>query len=150
MSDLNTFCATGRLTRDPEVRFLAGEKCVAGFAIAISHTYTKDSAKHEETIFLDCEAWGRLGEVIGQYCVKGKQIAVSGRLKQDTWEDKNGGGKRSKIKLVVNDMTLIGSKSEPAGGGAPAQTPQRSVPSRAAADAEADGGRFGGEDDPPF
>lgn len=148
MSDLNQFCATGRLTRDPEVRFLANDKCVAGFSLAISHTYTKDNAKHEDTLFLDCEAWGKLGEIIGQYCLKGKQIAVSGRLKLDSWDDKNDGSKRSKVKLVAESMTLLGSKPE-AASGAPA-APRAAAPSRPAREAEADGGRFGGEDEPPF
>jgi len=143
VSDLNQFCCTGRLTRDPEVRFLANDKCVAGFALAISHTYTKDNAKHEDTLFLDCEAWGKLGEIIGQYLTKGKQVAVAGRLKLDTWEDKNGGGKRSKVKLVAESMTMLGSKPEASSGApAPAASAPR-VPTRPQEEPAS-------QDDPPF
>lgn len=152
MSDLNQFCCTARLTRDPETRFLANEKCVASIGLAIGNSYTKDGTKHDEVVFLDAEAWGRLGEICGQYLTKGKQVALSGRLKQDTWEDKNGGGKRSKIKLVIDSMTMLGSKPETAGAapdsGNAATPPPR--PSRPAREAEASGGRFGGEDEPPF
>lgn len=128
MSDLNRFCATGRLTRDPETRFLAGDKCVASLSIACSRTFVSGGEKKEETIFLDCEAWGKLAETIGQYCTKGKQIAIDGRLKMDQWEDKATGQKRSKVKVVIDSMTFIGKSDAPrADAPAPSLPPPRAA-----------------------
>ena len=145
MSDLNSYACTGRLTRDPELRYLANDKQVASIGLAIGHTYMKDGAKCEDTLFLDCEAWGKTAEIIGQYCAKGKQVAVSGRLKLDTWEDKSG-GKRSKVKLIIDSLTLLGSKPESSGGDA---QPRRDPPPRPTRPAS-DPAPSASEDDPPF
>lgn len=116
--NINIWHGCGRLTRDPEMRTV-GETAVVSFALAINHTW-KDKAgqKKEEVAFVDCEAWGRTGEVIAQYSVKGAELYVEGRLKMETWDDKNGGGKRSQMKVVVDKMQL-GSKREANGDGEP-------------------------------
>jgi len=157
VSDLNIFCATARLTRDPEVRFLAGDKQVAKVGLAISRAFTSNGQRQEETLFLDGEAWGKLADIIGKFCTKGKQVAVRGRLKLDTWE--KDGHKQSKVRLVVEELTLLAggdrSAAPASDGGEPAEPaaprrPARPAQSRAASEAEADGGRFGGDDEPPF
>jgi single-strand DNA-binding protein len=66
--------------------------------------------------FVDCAAFGRQGEVIQKYCQKGKSLYVEGRLKLDTWDDKNGGGKRSKLSVVVENFQFLGGRED----GAPA------------------------------
>jgi single-strand DNA-binding protein len=168
MSDINTFTATGRLTRDPETRFLAGDKCVASLSIAVSRQFTQNNERKEETLFIDCEAWGKTAEVIGQYLKRGRQVAIVGRLKLDSWDDKTTGAKRSKIKVVIEQVTFIGSApgartdddTPPAsnfrGGGIPerdgdppARRAPADKPSRSAREAEADVGRFA-DDEPPF
>jgi single-strand DNA-binding protein len=146
MSDINNFTATGRLTRDPQTRFLAGDKCVASFALAIGKQYTTGTGeKRDETLFLDCDAWGRLAEIIGQYCTKGKQVAIVGSLKMDTWE--KDGQKREKIKCVVDQLTMIGDSKR---SDAPAQKassdglvirPKEKTPTTP---------RDSGNDEPPF
>ncbi len=110
---INHLSIGGNLTRDPEIRFLAGERCVAAFTVAANHRW-KDAQgeQREETVFLDCEAWGRTAEVIGQHFQKGASILVEGRIKQSTWDDKETGKKRSKISLVVERFHFIGSKAE--------------------------------------
>ncbi len=101
----------GNLTRDPEIKYTPKGTAIAGFSIAITRTYTPEGGqKQEEVTFVDCEAFARIAEVIGEYCKKGKPIYVEGRLKQDTWDDKATGQKRSKMKVVVETMQLLGSR----------------------------------------
>jgi len=147
VSDINTYTATARLTRDPEIRYLANDKAVAKVGLAVGRSWTKDGQKQEETLFLDGEAWGKLAEIIGQYCGKGKQVAVTGRLKLDSWE--KDGQKRSKIALVIEQLTLLGSRDS-AGSASNGAVSEPARPSRPARDAEAGGGRSFGEDEPPF
>ncbi|HEX3357079.1 MAG TPA: single-stranded DNA-binding protein, partial [Tepidisphaeraceae bacterium] len=78
---------------------------------------TKTGEDREEVLFIDCSAFGKQAEVINQYCQKGKQLLVEGRLKYDTWEDKQGGGKRSKHSVVIDNFQFLGGRE--GGGGAP-------------------------------
>ena len=109
MSDLNRFTCTGRLTRAPETRFLAGDKVVCSFSVACTRQFVVGGERKEETIFLDCEAWGKLAEVIGQHMAKGRQCALDGSLKMDEWQDKATGQKRSKVKVRVDNLTFLGT-----------------------------------------
>jgi len=106
MADLATVSMTGRLTRNPEQRD-AGNTQVSKFSIAVN------GFKNHDVSFFDCEAWGKLSEIIQQYCQKGKQIAVSGTIRIDRWEDKDGNN-RSRPIINVHDMTLLGSKDDSA------------------------------------
>ncbi len=112
----------GNLTRDPELRSTASGQSVASFGIAVNRG-TKDK---EEVSFFDCSAWGKPGEIISQYMKKGRPLLVSGQLRQRTWEDKNGGGKRSAVEIVVDDFTFLGdgngSGAGASAGGAEATT----------------------------
>jgi single-strand DNA-binding protein len=127
----------GNLTRDPQIKFTAGNHCVATFSIAANRRW-KDSQgeQREDVIFLDCEAWGRTAEIIGQHFNKGKAILLEGRLKQDSWDDKETGKKRTRISLVVERFHFVGSspsaaptesaESEPAPTHAPPTSSKRS------------------------
>lgn len=111
---LNSVHVAGNLTRDPEVRFFADEKCVANFGLAINRKYTSGSGeKKEETTFLDVECWGRQAELVGQYLTKGRNCMIEGSLKLDQWEDKEG-NKRSKIKVSAQRVHFIGAPQEKA------------------------------------
>lgn len=115
MANFNKVILVGNLTRDPQLRYLPSQMAVCEFGLAINHKFrTKDGQDREEVLFIDCSCFGRGGEIINQYCQKGKQILVEGRLKYDTWEDKQGGGKRSKHSVVVDNFQLLGG---PQGGG---------------------------------
>ncbi|MBQ3445523.1 single-stranded DNA-binding protein [Candidatus Saccharibacteria bacterium] len=100
---------TGNLTRDPELRSTTGGTSVCSFSVAVNRVYRgADGENKEEVSFIDCSAWGKLGEMIAQYGKKGSGVLVSGRLSQRSWEDKNGGGKRSRTEIVVEDFNFVG------------------------------------------
>ena len=110
MNDLNKVILIGRLTRDPELKTI-GETSVAKFSLAVGSSYKKGNEKVEETSFFDCEVWGKLADVLGQYATKGKQLAIEGKLKQETWSSQDG-KKASKVKIRVENFQLLGGKSE--------------------------------------
>ena len=108
---MNQWNGIGRLTRDAETRNLPDGTFVVSFTLAVD-VGTKSSPA---TMFMDCAAFGKTGEVIGQYAgSKGTQLAVTARLKQDNWTDKDTGKSRSKICCVVERVTLLGSKRDSA------------------------------------
>ncbi len=107
--NLNQVNLAGHLTRDPEVKPLASQKTVAGFALAINRRWkSPDGEQKEEVTFVECEAWGRTAELIGQYLTKGSPVYVSGRLRTDSWEDKDG-KKQSRLKVVVDNIQFLPS-----------------------------------------
>ena len=104
----------GNLTRDPELRSTPSGASVCSLSVAVNRTYRgTDGENKEEVSYIDCSAWGKLGELIAQYAKKGTGVLISGRLSQHSWEDKNNGGKRSRIEIVVEDCNFLGT---PAGG----------------------------------
>lgn len=116
-NDFNKVILVGRLTRDPEIK-QAGTTSLANFSLAVGRSYVSNGEKKEETDFFDCEAWGKLAEVFKKYTGKGKQVLISGRLKQSTWETPDG-KKASKIKVQVEDMQMFGSKGTSEDSGEP-------------------------------
>lgn len=131
MANFNKVILMGNLTRDPQLRYLPSQMAVVDFGLAVNHKFrTKDGENREEVMFIDCSAFGRQAEVINQYCTKGKPLLIEGRLKLDNWEDKQGGGKRSKHTVVIDNFQLLGGRSDGGGGGGyeDAPPPQRSAP----------------------
>lgn len=107
---------TGNLTRDPELRSTTSGNSVCSFSVAVNRNYRDASGEQKEEVsFIDCSAWGKLGEMISQYAKKGSGVLVSGRLRQRSWEDKDG-NKRSSIEIVVEDFNFTGSASNRDGG----------------------------------
>ena len=103
----------GNLTRDPEVRYTPKGNAVTDLGLAVNRSYTLDSGeRREEVTFVDITVWGRQAELAGQYLHKGRPVFVEGRLQLDSWEDKNTGEKRNKLKVVCEQMKLIGGRSE--------------------------------------
>lgn len=97
----------GNLTRDPELRFTPSGAGVAKFSIASTpRTLDRQSGewKDGEPMFLDCSAWRDMAEHVAESLTKGDRVIAQGRLKQETWEDKNGGGKRSRLVLEVDEI----------------------------------------------
>src|SRR4051794_18444245 len=116
MASYNKVLLMGNLTRDPQLKYLPNQTAIAEFGIAINRKFrTQSGEDREEVNFFDCSAWGKTGELINQYFTKGKPIFIEGRLKYDSWEDKQGGGKRSKVTIVVENFQFIGGRD---GGGA--------------------------------
>ncbi len=146
---INRVLLGGNLTRDPQVRFLANEQAVANFGLAINRRFKgSDGQMKEEVTFVDVEAWGRTAELVGQYLTKGRACFVDGRLKLDSWEDKDG-QKRQKLKVVADSVQFLDSGNRAGGNGAPADgdgtgepapSPKPSRPAPAPA----------GDDEPPF
>ena len=105
MANLNSVVVVGRLTRDCEMKYTADGKALASFSVAVD-SYKKDNAD-----FFEVTVWGKTAEVISKYLVKGKQIGLSGRLKQDRWQDTDG-KQRSKITIVAENIQLLGGGNE--------------------------------------
>jgi single-strand DNA-binding protein len=105
-NDLNRVILIGRLTRDPEIRYIPSGTAVASFSLANGRTYSVSGEKKEQVSYFDCIAWSKLGEVITEYCKKGRRIAVEGRLQQTRWDDQDG-KKRSKVELVVENFQFL-------------------------------------------
>lgn len=108
---------TGNLTRDPELRSTPNGASVCSFSVAVNRTYRDASGEQKEDVsFIDCSAWGKLGEMISQYAKKGTGVLVSGRLDQRSWEDKTTGSKRSRVEIVVEDFNFTGARDNGGNG----------------------------------
>ena len=114
-TDINRVVLVGRLTRDPELRQTGGGTSYCRFGIANNRNYTQNGERKEEVSFFNCVAWGRQAEVINQYCRKGKQVAIEGRLKSNSWEDKEG-KKQSGVYVVVESLQMLSSPGDQRGG----------------------------------
>jgi single-strand DNA-binding protein len=155
MASFNRVIVAGNLTRDPELRYTPKGSAVAKIGLAVNRTWKTESGEtKEEVTFIDIEAWGRQAEVIAQYMRKGRPLLVEGRLKLDTWEDKNTHQKQSKLKVVLESFSFIDSKGTDAGPVPPsAEAPRRPAPpspSKPPEPPEAGEGAGPEEDDVPF
>jgi single-strand DNA-binding protein len=119
MSSFNKVILLGNLTRDPQVRYTPGGTAVAEIGLAVNRTWfdQKSNSRRDETTFVDVTLWGRQAEVAGEYLAKGRQVLIEGRLQLDTWEDKESGQKRSKLRVVAENMKMVGGRGEGGGGG---------------------------------
>ena len=162
MASFNKVILMGNLTRDPQLKYLPSQTAVVEFGLACNRKFkTQAGEEKEEVTFVDCTAFGRTGEVINQYFTKGKPIFIEGRLKYDSWEDTQGGGKRSKITVVIENFQFVGGRDGGGGGGgggmsqdngsAPDydQRPQRQAPARQAPAARS-APRAPAAQEPPF
>ena len=124
MANVNKVILIGNVTRDVEVKSTPKGTAVAGITLAVNRSYKADSGeKREDVTCVDVELWGRVAEIAGEYVKKGNPLYVEGRLKQDSWEDKDSGQKRTKLKVVAEGIQLLGSRQ----GAAKAVTEERSV-----------------------
>ena len=150
MASLNKVMLIGNVTRDPEVKFTPKGSAVADLGLAINRNYTNQAGeKVEEVTYVDVELWGRLAEIAGEYAKKGRPVFIEGRLRMDSWEDKQSGQKRNRLKVVGEGLQLLGSRSGSGGAGAdyegeaPAAKPSPPAPARSTVSEPAD-------DDIPF
>ena len=118
MASFNKVIIVGNLTRDPEVRFIPSGSAVCDISLAVNSQWTdkRSNERKEEVTFVEVTLWGRTAEIAGEYLAKGRPVLIEGRLQQDSWEDKETGQKRSKLKVVAESMQLLGSRD---GGGGP-------------------------------
>ena len=108
---LNKVFLIGRLTRDPEIRFLPSGSQVTSFTIAVNRPYRVNNEWKEETYFFDIESFGMLAERLGKQLNKGTQILIEGQLRQDRWETASG-EKRTKIKVVADKVNIISGRTQ--------------------------------------
>ncbi len=161
MANLNKVMLIGNLTRDPELRHTPSGKTVSEIGLAINRTWTNDQGqKQEDTTFVDVTLWGRQAEVVQQYVTKGSPIYIEGRLQLDSWDDKETGKKRSKLRIIAENFQFLSGKPGATGSGsggagyperpqqASAAPQQRSGPPQGASAAPADD--FQEDDDIPF
>ena len=118
MANLNKVLLMGNLTRDPEVRYTPKGTAVTELGIAVNRIYTGENGeKREEVTFVDVTVWGRTAENVGEYLRKGRPVFIEGRLQLDSWEDKQSGQKRNKLKVVADNVQFLGSRGSGGGGG---------------------------------
>ncbi len=118
MASFNKVILLGNLTRDPEVRYTPKGSAVCDLGLAVNRAYTLDNGeKREEVTYVDVVLWARLAEIAGEYLKKGRPVFIEGRLQLDTWDDKQTGQKRSKMRVIGETMQLLGSRPAGSGGG---------------------------------
>jgi single-strand DNA-binding protein len=153
MANLNKVMLIGNLTRDPELRHTPKGTAVSEISLAINRVWNNDQGqKQEETTFVEVTLWGRQAELAQQYLTKGRPVYIEGRLQLDSWDDKETGKKRTKMRVIGENMQFLSSGN--AGGGSserPQQqssAPQRSGSPQGASAAPAQD--FQEDDDIPF
>ncbi len=104
---INQVILLGRLTRDPEQRSTSSGKTIATFSIAVDRATQDDTAD-----FFEITAWEKLAELVMQYLSKGRRVLVQGRLRQDSWDDKETGKKRSSVGVTATDVTFLDGPSD--------------------------------------
>lgn len=157
MASFNKVILAGNLTRDPELRYTPKGTAIAKLAIAVNRRWTgEDGQQRDEVTYVDVDAFGKQAEVIAQYFKKGNPILLEGRLKLDTWDDKQTGQKKSRLGVVLEGFSFLGSGNRaeggagPSGGSAPSARPPRpqaAAPASSTPDGDAPPQE---EDDVPF
>jgi single-strand DNA-binding protein len=118
MASFNKVILLGNVTRDPELKYTPKGTAVAQIGLAVNRVYSNDQGeKVEEVTFVDVELFGRTAEIANEYLRKGRPVMFEGRLKLDTWDDKQTGQKRSRLKVIGETMQLLGGRDNSGGGG---------------------------------
>jgi single-strand DNA-binding protein len=156
MANFNKVFLMGNLTRDPELRYTPKGTAIAKLGLAVNRSWRDESGQtKEEVTFVDIDAFGRQAETLGQYMKKGRPIFIEGRLRLDSWEDKQTNQKRSKLGVVLESFQFLDSggktatddpgalTARPAQPAAPAGAPSAPPPSPGNDDVPS-------EDDVPF
>jgi len=150
MASFNKVILAGNLTRDPELRYTPKGTAVARLGIACNRKWRSETGEmKEEVTFVDVDAFGKTAETIGQYLKKGRPILIEGRLRYDTWEDKQTKQKKSKLGVVLENFQFLDSGGGRGDAGAaepPAARP--STPAAAPEPADADAPPAEGDDVP--
>ncbi|MGB0145522.1 MAG: single-stranded DNA-binding protein [Akkermansiaceae bacterium] len=122
MANVNKVMLLGNITRELEVRYTPKGTAVCDLGMAINRIRTGDNGERiEEVTYVDVTLWGRQAELAGQYLAKGRPVFIEGRLQLDQWDDKQTGQKRSRLRVVAENMQFIGGGGQGGGGNAPRQ-----------------------------
>ena len=125
LPDVNSVTIAGRLTRDPELKFLASGAAVCQLGLAVSRKYRDKGETREDTLFINAEAWNKTAEYAGERLTKGRPVLIEGRLKMDEWDDRDTGKKRTAIKITANRIQALDWDSDGDGPSERAPKPQR-------------------------
>jgi single stranded DNA-binding protein (ssb) len=119
MANVNKVILIGNVTRDPEIKYTPKGTAVTDVGLAVNRFIPASDGgeRREETTFIDVTLWGRQAEIAGEYVKKGRPVYIEGRLQMDTWDDKQTGQKRSKLRVVCENLQLLGSRDGGGGGG---------------------------------
>lgn len=119
MASFNKVILLGNLTRDPQVKYTTGGTAVTEIGLAVNRRWLDKQSNQwkEETTFVDVTLWGRTAEIAGEYLAKGRPVLIEGRLQLDSWDDRETGQKRSKLRVVGENMTMLGGKGDGGSGG---------------------------------
>jgi single-strand DNA-binding protein len=123
MTDINHVILIGRLTRDAELKYTGGGMAVTKMSIAVNRSRKNGDQWTDEVNFFDVVLWGKLGETLNKYLIKGKQVAVDGELRQNRWEQD--GQARSKVEIVANNLQLLAGNQGQGAGAAGGSTQSR-------------------------
>jgi single-strand DNA-binding protein len=117
MASFNRVILLGNLTRDPELRYIPSGTAVTEIGLAVNDRRKAANGEWvDETTFVDVTLWGRTAEIATEYLSKGSPVLIEGRLKLDSWQDKDG-QKRSKLRVIGERMQMVGAKGQGGGGG---------------------------------
>ena len=118
---INRVVVSGNLTRDPELRVTPGGTQVLGFGVAVNDRRRNQQTGEWEDYpnFIDCTMFGNRAEALSRILRKGMKVAIEGKLRYSSWEDKNGGGRRSKVEIIPDEVVLM--SQNPNGQQAPQQ-----------------------------
>lgn len=125
MKDINTVTLTGRLTREMEIKYTPSGAPVGKFSLAVNRNKKKGDKWVDEASFFECALFGKSAESLAQYLIKGKQVAISGEMRQERWTSQDGQN-QSRVVVVISSISLMGSKED-----APANKQQAPAPTRA-------------------
>ena len=158
MASFNKVILVGNLTRDPQVKYTTGGTAVTEIGLAVNRRWLDKQSNQwkDETTFVDITLWGRTAEIAGEYLAKGRSVLIEGRLQLDSWDDRESGQKRSKLRVVGENMTMLGGKGDNPGGGGggfsgnpPSAGAPRTAPAESSHDSsDAAGGFSAGFDEP--
>jgi single-strand DNA-binding protein len=136
MASFNRVILMGNLTRDPELRYTPKGTAIARIGLAVNRKWKSETGEmKEEVTFVDVDAFGKTAETIAQYLKKGRPILLEGRLRYETWEDKQTNQKKSKLGVVLESFSFVDSNRGDSGGEAPRP---RANPQPAAQSSEAE------------
>lgn len=144
MKDINTVTLTGRLTREMEIKYTPSGAPVGKFSLAVNRNKKKGDKWVDEASFFECALFGKSSESLAQYLIKGKQIALSGEMRQERWTSQDGQN-QSRVVVVISSISLMGSKED-----APVNKQQPSAPARAPQQNQYPGPEAFDDDNIPF
>ena len=155
MKSVNKVILVGHLGKDPEVKYTPQGTPVAKFTLATNERYKdKQGEWQDRTEWHNITAWQRLAEIAGEYLKKGSQVYIEGRLRTDSWDDKETGQKKYRTEIVINDMVLLGGRGqggdESGGGNRSRGASSSSFDQRTPEPSMAQGGGEITDDDIPF